>query len=161
MDIWGPTSVQGINKSRYTLKLLDDATLWLEAPLMKTKDEALAQYKSYQMRVKTESGVTFGKLHSDRGTEFTSKNFTQFLEEQGTKRSLTVHDTPQHNGSAERTHRTLLNTIRTCLVDSGLPQWLWPEAHRYATIDIVDTKRLCIAITSCTRGTVVPALTFI
>ena len=65
MDIWGPTSVQGINKSRYTLTLLDDTTLWLEALLMKTKDKALAQYKSYQMRVKTESGVTFGKLHSD------------------------------------------------------------------------------------------------
>lgn len=132
MDIWGPAPVVGIGKYRYTLTMLDDATLWLEAPLMKTKDEALAQYKSYQSRVKTESGVTFGKLHSDRGTEFTSTAFTKFLEEQGTKRSLTVHDTPQHNGSAERTHRTLLNTIRTCLVDSGMPKWLWPEAHRYA-----------------------------
>lgn len=40
MDIWGPAPVVGIGKYRYTLTMLDDATLWLEAPLMKTKDEA-------------------------------------------------------------------------------------------------------------------------
>ncbi len=84
--------------------MLDDATLWLKAPLMKTKSEALAEYKSYQQRMKTSSKVTIKKLHSNRESEFLSKEFMKFLEDNGTRQSLTVHNTPQHNGSAERTH---------------------------------------------------------
>ena len=53
------------------------------------------------------------------------------MERLGTKCRLTVHDTPEHNGIAERTHRTLLNAVRSLLISSGLPKWLWGFAMQY------------------------------
>lgn len=41
-------------------------------------------------------------LHSDRGGEYMSEEFTTFLDRKGTERKLTVHDTPQENGVAEQ-----------------------------------------------------------
>jgi hypothetical protein len=46
--------------------------------------------------------------------------------------SHTVHDTPQHNGIAERLNRTLLEKVRAMLHESGLPKALWGEAMRHA-----------------------------
>lgn len=43
-----------------------------------------------------------------------------------------VHDTPQHNGVAERLNRTLLEKVRAMLHESGLPRALWGEAVRHA-----------------------------
>jgi transposase InsO family protein len=41
-------------------------------------------------------------LHTDRGGEFTGKDFRQFLKSKGIAQKLTVHDTLEHNGVAER-----------------------------------------------------------
>ena len=41
-------------------------------------------------------------LHSDRGGEYMSEEFTTFLDRKGTERKLTVHNTPQENGVVER-----------------------------------------------------------
>src|SRR6202522_2451734 len=50
----------------------------------------------------------------------------------GTIQNLTVHDTPEHNGVAERLNRTLLEKVRAMLHSSGLPKFLWGEAINYA-----------------------------
>ena len=69
---------------------------------MHTKDESFPKYVIFQTNIETQYGIRVKVLHSDRGGEFLSDNFTQFLECKGTKRKLTVHDTPEHNGVAER-----------------------------------------------------------
>ena len=46
----------------------------------------------------------------------------------GTTRRLTVHNTPEHNGVAERANRTNLEIVHAMLHDSGLPKFLWAEA---------------------------------
>ena len=132
MDVWGPASVQTLHHNRYALTLLDDATYWLEEPLMKTKDESFTQYVIIQTGLQTQDGITIKILHSDRGGEFLSDEFTAYLERLGTQRRLTVHDTPEHNGSAERAHRTLLNAVRSLMISSGLSKWLWGFMMRYA-----------------------------
>jgi hypothetical protein len=48
-------------------------------------------------------------------------------------RRLTVHDTPQLNGVAERLNRTIVERIRAFTHSSGLPKFLWGEALRHAT----------------------------
>ena len=49
----------------------------------------------------TQHGIIINALRSDRGGEYTGREFTKFLQQEGTKRRLTTHDTPQHNGVAE------------------------------------------------------------
>jgi len=66
------------------------------------------------------------------GGEYLSGAFDQHLATAGTARRLTVHDTPQFNGVAERLNRTLLEQIRAFTYKSGLPKSLWGEGLRHA-----------------------------
>ena len=56
-------------------------------------------------------GDTHQKLHTNRGGEYLSKEFSNHLAKSGTKRNLTVHNTPEHNGVAERLNCTLLERV--------------------------------------------------
>lgn len=109
--------------------MLDDATRWLEEPLLRTKDEAFAKYVSYEARLFTHNNVAIKSVHSDRGGEFTGHEFLAHLSRTGTIQKLTVHDTPEHNGAAERVHQTIFNIVRCLLISSGLPRFLWGKAH--------------------------------
>ena len=51
----------------------------------------------------------------------------------GTKRELTVHDSPQQNGVAECGMRTCAECARALLLTSGLPRFLWEEAMKHTT----------------------------
>ena len=121
LDIWGPLQTQTINHYNYMLMMVDDYSLWLEELLLKTKDESFSKYIAYEAHLQTQHGIKVKVLHSDRGGEFLSNDFTTHLERQGTLRQLTVHDTPEHNGVAERTHRTVFNVVRACMLAAGLP----------------------------------------
>jgi hypothetical protein len=66
-------------------------------------------------------------LHSDHGGEYLGKEFTLYLKSKGTTQKSIVHDTPQHNGVAERRNCTIVEQIRALLHASGLPKTLWGE----------------------------------
>ena len=51
----------------------------------------------------------------------------------GTKRELTVHDSPQQNGVAKCGMRTRAEHARALLLTSGLPRFLWEEAMKHTT----------------------------
>ena len=51
----------------------------------------------------------------------------------GTKRELTVHDSPQQNGVSEHGMRTCAECARVLLIASGLPRFLWEETMKHAT----------------------------
>ena len=55
-----------------------------------------------------------------------------YLKSKGTKQKLTVHDTPQHNGVAERLNRTILEKVHAMLHASGQPKFLWGKVARHA-----------------------------
>ncbi|KAF5347853.1 hypothetical protein D9758_013838 [Tetrapyrgos nigripes] len=133
MDVWGPASVRTINHQEYSLTLIDDATYWLETPLLRSKDESFTKYVIFQTTLKTQFNIIIKILQSDQGGEFLGGEFTKYLEGKGTERKLTVHDIPEQNSVAERSHCTLLNTVRAMLISSGLPKWLWGMAMLYAT----------------------------
>jgi len=71
-------------------------------------------------------------------------DFVNHLKAQGTEQRLTVHDTPAHNGIAERHNRTILERIRALLHASGLPRFLWGEAARHVVwlMNRVSTKAI-------------------
>src|SRR5271155_4400569 len=53
------------------------------------------------------------------------------VKSKGTISKFTVHDTPQHNGVAERRNRTIVERVRALLHASGLPRTMWGEAARH------------------------------
>ncbi|CAI7907521.1 unnamed protein product, partial [Closterium sp. NIES-54] len=52
----------------------------------------------------------------------------------GHSRELTTAYTPQSNGVAERANRTILETARALLIESGVGNSMWPHAVRHATV---------------------------
>ena len=110
MDIWGPASRQTPQGFKYILTLVDDSTRWCDIMFLKTKDNAYGAYMQYARLLKTQYNLTIKILQSDNDTVFLSESFNKFLAEEGTKRYLTVHDTPQQNGVVERMHGTFVTT---------------------------------------------------
>ena len=67
-------------------------------------------------------------FRTDNGGEYTSTEFENYLKKEGIEHQYTIPKTPQQNGVSERMNRTLVETVRSMLSDSGLPHRFWAEA---------------------------------
>lgn len=85
-------------------------------------------YKSFHVWVLNQLGKQIKCLHTDHGGEYLSDEFNSFLDENGVERKLTVHDTPEENGIAERLNCTLQEKVCTMIYAAKLPEGLWGEA---------------------------------
>ncbi|GAA5905630.1 hypothetical protein JCM5296_000533 [Sporobolomyces johnsonii] len=72
-------------------------------------------------------------FQSDNGTEFVNQTLDGFLSQAGIQHRRTVPYVHGQNGFVERRWRSLLETTRTLLCDSGLPLSFWPYALQSAT----------------------------
>src|SRR5277367_5895764 len=131
-DVWGPSPVPTINGREYYSTFTDGKSRYSDLDLLRAKYETFKAYKDYEARLWTQKKICIKKLWSDRGGEYLSKEFGDHLAQAGTIRNLTVHDTPEHNGIAERLNRTLLEKVRAMLHASQLPKFLWGEAVKHA-----------------------------
>ena len=131
-DLWGPSPVATLNGRRYYVTYTDDKTRLTYIYLLRQKSDTLASYKTFEAMCKTQHEAKVKILHSDRGGEYTGKEFVLHLKKSGTKQKLTVHDTPQHNGVAERLNRTILEKVRAMLHASGQPKFLWGKVACHA-----------------------------
>ena len=71
-------------------------------------------------------------MHADRGGEYLNEAFITFLDEKGTAQKLTVHDTPEQNGVAERLNRTLIEKVCAMMISCQLLRGLWGEVLMHA-----------------------------
>lgn len=101
------------------------------------KSEAFVTFKNYKSLVEKETDSYIKTLRTDRGSEFTSQEFTNFCNAYGIHRQLTAAYTPQQNGVAERKNRTIMNMVRSVLSEKGIPKSFWPEAVNW-TIHILN-----------------------
>lgn len=67
-------------------------------------------------------------IRTDNGGEYTSAEFTSYLTTKSIRHELTIPYTPQQNGVSERLNRTLVEFVRTMLVDLSLLHRFWAEA---------------------------------
>ena len=129
-DLWGPAPVATKAGKCYYITFTDDKTRLTCLYLLRNKSNAFTSYKEYEAWCDTHLDARVKILHSDRGGEYLGKEFTLHLKSKGTTQKLTVHDTPQHNGVAERRNCTIVERIRALLHASGLPKTLWGKvAH--------------------------------
>ncbi|KAH9672319.1 hypothetical protein KPL70_017676 [Citrus sinensis] len=94
---------------------------------LKQKSEVFEAFKKFKTAVEKESGYQIKAMRSDRGGEFTSKEFLEFCEVNGIRRPLIVPRSPQQNGVAERKNRTILDMARSMLKSKRLPKEFWVE----------------------------------
>ena len=123
-DIWRKAPVRTIGGKEYSANFIDGHSDYATFYLMKTKDENLDQYQVLEAWLKTQHDFTIKVFHSDQGEKFMSDAFSKHLKRAGTIHCLTIHDTPEYNGVAERFNRTILEKMRALLHESRMPKFL-------------------------------------
>lgn len=104
--------------------------------MLSSKDETFSCFKSYKALVERQTGRRIGKLKSDRGGEYSSNAFIQFLDEAGIQIERGPAHRPPANSVSERFFRTIMGPICTQLLQSGLPSFLWGELAVYCSLQI-------------------------
>lgn len=101
---------------------------------MKKMSEVPSLLRLYAAMLLKETGFYMLTLRSDNGrAEYVNNENTAWFNECGIRHESSAPYTPEQNGVAERTNRTLLDTTRCMLISSGLPPALWEEAIAYTT----------------------------
>ena len=108
-DVWGPAPVKSIGGKEYYLLFQDLSSHEERIYFLKQKSEVFDHYKKYEAWVKVQRGGRVVIFGCDRGGEFTSQAFSDYLENAGIARHLTVRDSPASNGAVERANRTHLD----------------------------------------------------
>ena len=82
------------------------ASMWVA--FLKEKSKALEKFKILKNRVENESRFKIRNLRSDRGGEYTSRDFNIYCEEHGIKRQLSSPYSPEKNEIVERRNRLVV-----------------------------------------------------
>lgn len=128
MDLCGPLPDVAVGGFRYFLTITDDYSRKVTTYALKEKREVFKFFTSYQKRVERFLNCKILNVRTDNGLEFCSKEFEDFLEDQGIKMERTNTYTPEQNGVSERFNYTAVNAIKALLKDSGLKNGFWVEA---------------------------------
>lgn len=94
------------------------------------------KFQQYKSLVENQTGAKILKLKSDRGGEYSSKAFTEFLKQEGIQVERGPAERPMANSVSERFNWTLLARMRTQMAQSGLPLFLWGELAMYSSHQI-------------------------
>jgi len=95
---------------------------------MANKGEVLTKFKTFKAWAETQSGRKIKILRCDNGKEYLSKEFDNFLAQNGIQRQLTAPYCPEQNGVAERVNRTVIEKARSMMHDKDIPIAFWAEA---------------------------------
>jgi transposase InsO family protein len=101
-DVWGPARVETKGGKHYYVTFIDNYSQWTHVDFLANKSDTLESYKSFDTMCETQFSTRIKALHSDRGGEYTANEFQSYLKSHRMKQKLTIHDTLQHNGIAER-----------------------------------------------------------
>uniref|UniRef100_A0A2N9ICW1 Integrase catalytic domain-containing protein n=1 Tax=Fagus sylvatica TaxID=28930 RepID=A0A2N9ICW1_FAGSY len=127
-DVWGPSPINSIGRSRYFVVFVDDYSRYSWVFLMRSRDELLNIYRNFANMVKTQFSKTIKVFRSDNARELTQHAFEHILYSHGTVHQFSCPGTSQQNGRAERKLRHILDTVRALLLSSKVPVPFWGEA---------------------------------
>lgn len=131
-DVCGPMDVPSWGGARYCLIFVDDYTRKVFGYMIKAKSEVFSKFLEFKSLAENQTGNKIKCLRTDNGGEYTSIELENYLKTNGIRHQTTVPYTPQQNGVAERTNRTLLERVRCMLFESNLDKRYWAEAMNTA-----------------------------
>nr|AOG75315.1 integrase [Mirabilis jalapa]AOW44033.1 integrase [Mirabilis jalapa] len=126
-DLW-TSPVSSCSGYKYYLLFLDDFTHYLWVFPLRAKSEVYAKFVQFHVYVRTQFSLPIKILQCDNGREYYNTPLKLFLSQNGIIFQTSCLYTSQPNGKAERTIRTINNTLRTLLIQSNLPPSFWVES---------------------------------
>ncbi len=127
-DVCGPMKTTSRGGARYFVTFINNFSRKTHVYLLKAKGEVFDKLKAYKALVENQTGMKIKTLRSDKGGEFVSKKFDDFLHECGIERQTSAPYTPQQNRVAERANRTIMECARSMIRAQGLDLEFWAEA---------------------------------
>ncbi|KAK4835556.1 hypothetical protein QYF36_011335 [Acer negundo] len=137
-DVCGSMSIQARGRYEYFITFTDDYSRFGYVYLMRHKSDAFDMIKAFKAEVENQLEKHIKILRSDRGGEYLSGEFQQYLIDNGIVSQFSAPGTPQQNGVAERRNRTLLEMVRSMLSYSTLPISFWGYALQTAIYILND-----------------------
>ncbi|GJZ21903.1 putative RNA-directed DNA polymerase [Tanacetum coccineum] len=143
-DVCGPLRHVSRKGASYFLTFTDDFSRYGYVYLLKHKHEVFETFKVFKSEVELQLGKKIKALRSDRGGEYLSQEFKEYLGKNGIVQHLTSPYTPQQNGVSERRNRTLLDMVRSMFNLTTLPLSFWDYALESAVriLNMVPTKKV-------------------
>lgn len=126
-DIGGPL-IPTHDRYKYYITFLDKKSRFLWVVLLRTKDEAYKAFEVFKTLTEKQSGGHVKEFFTDNGGEYVNKRFRITLEKYGISHQTTPAYTKEPNGLIEHMNLILFNKIRSFLIHSQAPTYLWGEA---------------------------------
>ena len=120
-DLHGPFKTSTMSGYRYWITFIDDYTRFRAVMFLKTKDQAFDAFRRYKAYAENHLSAKIQSMRCDKGGEYMSTEFINFMLENGITRQYTVRARPQQNGVAERANRTIEEHVVAMLEESRLP----------------------------------------
>ncbi|XP_070043092.1 uncharacterized protein [Nicotiana tomentosiformis] len=128
MDLCGPKRVPSRGGKKYIFVIVDDYSRFTWTLFLRTKDDTLPIFVAFVKQIQVKMSYNVVSIRSDHRTEFDNAKCDEFCAENGIIHKFSAPRTPQQNGVVERKNRTLEDTTRTMLIDSGVAKGIWAEA---------------------------------
>jgi len=127
-DLCGPMPEMSWGGAKYFLTFIDDHSRKVFVYFLKSKDEVFDAFKTFKALVENECDKKIKVLRTDNGGEYISNDMKTYLRNLGIRHQLTIPHTPEQNGLAERTNRTLVEKARSMMKDANCDERFWAEA---------------------------------
>ncbi|KAJ9541315.1 hypothetical protein OSB04_027821 [Centaurea solstitialis] len=127
-DLWGPSRVTNMSRTRWFITFIDDHTRMTWVYLMKEKSATTHIFKTFHSMIRTQFNANIKILRSDNGTEYVNEVLGSYLTENGIVHHSSCTNTPQQNGVAERKNRHILEISRSLMFTTNVPKYYWGEA---------------------------------
>ena len=127
-DLCGPMEVNSLGEAKYFMCFTCDFTRYRIVVFLKEKSEAAAKIDEIVRVVSNLCCRSVKALQCDGGLEFNNSKVKSILKAQGIQLVITNPYTPEQNGCAERTNRTVVDLARTMMMARNMPKFLWAEA---------------------------------
>jgi hypothetical protein len=146
IDLAGPFSPVSLGGSKYFINLVDTASNFTWVKPIKHKNDT-AEEIMFLFKRWDRMGIlkNLKRIITDGGGEFIGEEFQDVLRDFGLTHIITTPHTPQNNGIVERMNRTLMERVRTIMLEASLPKFLWAEVLSTVSYlhNVIETERGC------------------
>ena len=115
-------------RNRYAVNFVDQHTGAVFVYLLKSKTGVPSAFETFYEDVVLKHGFKIRQLRSDNGSEFKNKKLRRILAHLKIRYRYSPPYSPEYNGIAERSFRTLMNDARAQLRTANLPASFWGAA---------------------------------
>jgi hypothetical protein len=131
-DLCGPINPVSIRGFRFFMIFVDDYSRYVTVFPLKQKSEAFHCFSIFAKQIENRFARPVTFFHTDNEIVLKSHLFIDYFAKNGIIPLYSCRHSPNQNGIAERMMLTLLNPVRSMLLESGLAKHYWCYALLYA-----------------------------